>query len=465
MKKYSLELICVLFYFCFVEVSPWTVDCTDQGYCTVFLSTTNSYIYLQPGVLPVIPEKNLIPLKNSTNSIPIPISVKETPNGISVKGLLKGSDVYECADGLSECFQGCCLNGQCTDPTFVCSTHENNIKEMLLIIGVLFIIFIIAYWTVYYIFGHYYNLKPLENTTDNIYSKFNAKLSSSNSEKCPTPSDPLKQNSNPLERYMSREREDFNEVDINMDRKNDFNSNFELKNKMLNNRYENNTQEQYDSNKVIEFNNLKHYHNNVNNINNTNYTVINKLSEESKKNSKDEFQTTNKIHNFSIGTETEMRTLKKRKTGDKVFNRPKIPPVVQFSTIDNEEFEEKKLDHIENNTSKIISNPDIKEKINENVKEEIKINNNKPQYFNVLTGNLNVIIEESSVTQSEMTNRNRESAINVTETNNKFQNSDVKENNSNLKIPITESLEIKKIKENEETKPKANHNFFERMFG
>lgn len=268
------EIILLPFILNLGLIYSWTVQCDDRGSCTVNLSTQNSTIYLQPGILPKIPEKNIIPLKNSSNSIMPALQVKEKPHGISLRGFLPGSDKYQCADGLGECYQGCCNDGLCSDPSFICSIHENNNNLMMLFTGIIFIIVIIAYWTTYYIFGHIYNQKPLENTADNIYSKFNPQFnlsnkSETNSDKSlPTPLDPLTNNFNPLEKHLSKTIMEGG-ISKNVELGGDFVLNEYGSNTVLNNRTN------------IEFNRFEHFNNNFNNLNN-NANANNKV-EESKK--------------------------------------------------------------------------------------------------------------------------------------------------------------------------------------
>jgi hypothetical protein len=144
----------------FSNVSCWTVNCDKKGACYISVDNSNNSIYITPGIIPFTTDKNIIPLKNFTTISDDNWNINQTQIGYSLHGILTGSNYYECAGGLGECFNGCCRLGTCSQPLNVCTMYINDVKLVFLILGFFYIIVFILYWGLFYAFGVVYNSKP-----------------------------------------------------------------------------------------------------------------------------------------------------------------------------------------------------------------------------------------------------------------------------------------------------------------
>ena len=168
------------------RVHSYTVNCDARGACWLQMSNNESF-YLNIGRVPLQIEKNIVPLKNITSNTDNSWKTNQKVLGYSLLGLLTRSVKYECTGGLNECVNGCCNKGLCSDPLNVCVAYSNNIRLIDLIVGFIFLLFFIVYWTLFYVFGIIYNAKPKVSKADNIYSRFAQPKQENETEKIITP--------------------------------------------------------------------------------------------------------------------------------------------------------------------------------------------------------------------------------------------------------------------------------------
>jgi hypothetical protein len=155
-----------------ILINSYIINCDEIGRCYVSKNDNSTGIYIEPGILPLTPEKNISPQKNVTS---IPVSqwdINQKPIGKSILGVLTGSTTKECAGGLNECFNGCCNSGICSDPVGVCVRYANRNRLLILITGFVFLLLVIIYWGTWYAFGVIWNAKPKVLKSENIYIRF-----------------------------------------------------------------------------------------------------------------------------------------------------------------------------------------------------------------------------------------------------------------------------------------------------
>jgi hypothetical protein len=154
------------------NIYTWEAACTSSGYCAILINSINSTIIIGPGYLPLIPEKNILPIKSSNTSYIIS-NTSVVTNYEFKNPLLKGSTKYECAGGFNECPSSCCKNGVCTDPSNVCQNDSNFMRFLVLMILIFFILLLIFYWVSFWFLGKWYHANPKMARKDNIYIKAN----------------------------------------------------------------------------------------------------------------------------------------------------------------------------------------------------------------------------------------------------------------------------------------------------
>lgn len=168
----NFTLLSFLFV-CYVihQSDCFSVNCDDNGYCMVRLSTLNSTFYPQPGSLPPVPQKFITSLKNITTDLSYNVTLVSKPKGYSFGGNLQNSE-FICADGIGECVNSCCNSGYCTDPLFICTKTEGDVKLIFMIVGLIFVAILISYWVYYFLLGVWYNAEIKYDTkTDDFYNK------------------------------------------------------------------------------------------------------------------------------------------------------------------------------------------------------------------------------------------------------------------------------------------------------
>ena len=176
-EKLFIYSIAILSFLTNHSIKCWDVTCDKLGQCNIILANSNKTMTITPFHLPLIPEKNVVPLKNNSNSImnEIVTSIKSISEGKPRYGYVPNSQ-FECADGVGECINGCCRNGFCSDPENLCTMNVSEIKVIILIVGLVFVVLIIGFWITFYLLGVVNNKKPLLSKEEEIYVRFTPKI-------------------------------------------------------------------------------------------------------------------------------------------------------------------------------------------------------------------------------------------------------------------------------------------------
>lgn len=127
------------------------ITCTDQGNCK-----RSDNVQLQLGWVPKIPLKNFVDVFD-TNAKSI-ISINPFSNSTSLS-LIRGSSVFTCADGVSECFNSCCSNGFCNDPINVCTIALKSHDSLIYSTCICYAALTIFYWVIFGYLGARYSKK------------------------------------------------------------------------------------------------------------------------------------------------------------------------------------------------------------------------------------------------------------------------------------------------------------------
>jgi hypothetical protein len=158
----------------------WSSKCDSWGNCTIYYSSYNQSIILQPGYLPTFPEKFISPLKDDINyNMP---NTSEYNNDNPTE-FIKGSHRFQCADGIGECVNSCCKNGFCSDISEKCNSDKKHINFILVVSGVFFIFIFIGYWVIYLVLGIWFNGTPnyaRKNRNELVFIQPNTQVLQSN---------------------------------------------------------------------------------------------------------------------------------------------------------------------------------------------------------------------------------------------------------------------------------------------
>lgn len=126
------------------------VECTTEGSCE-----RHDNIELKLGWVPKIPQKEFQEIDTSQKTI---ASLNPFTNSTSLQ-FIKKSEKYTCADGVNECFNSCCAQGLCTDPSNVCTTALKSSSARVYATCIAYVFLAIAYWSFFGYLGVRYSKK------------------------------------------------------------------------------------------------------------------------------------------------------------------------------------------------------------------------------------------------------------------------------------------------------------------
>ena len=142
------------------------VTCSENGDCQ-----RGDKVTLQLGWVPKIPQKNFQAIFSTTNSRPT-TSINPFFNSTSLE-FIKGSSSYVCADGVYECFNSCCNQGYCSDPSNVCTSAMKSSAATVYASCIMFSALAVFYWIYFGYLGAKYakNKSNVRVITDEKPSK------------------------------------------------------------------------------------------------------------------------------------------------------------------------------------------------------------------------------------------------------------------------------------------------------
>ena len=100
--------------------------------------------------------------------------------GNSKHGKIYKSDTYECAGGLNECIDSCCLNGKCVKIFSLCKNKKNQIDMCYILTVSFFCIFCAFYFLIHLLIGIRYNESLTNKLVAPRGSQANQYITSSN---------------------------------------------------------------------------------------------------------------------------------------------------------------------------------------------------------------------------------------------------------------------------------------------
>ncbi len=115
------------------------ITCSENGDCQ-----RGDKVNLQLGWVPKIPQKNFQAIFSTTNSKPS-TSINPFFNSTSLD-FIKGSSSYVCADGVYECFNSCCNQGYCSDPSNICTSAMKSSAATVYASCIMFSALAVFYW-------------------------------------------------------------------------------------------------------------------------------------------------------------------------------------------------------------------------------------------------------------------------------------------------------------------------------
>jgi hypothetical protein len=151
MFKYSLLVLCINLSF------NYDLECTDAGSCSITF-TNQQKLAIGPGIIPINPEKFIVPFKVGTVSSDPPSAVNIAQyNELEMLNKYLDGSSFQCADGLGECINACCYKGKCVDPSNVCREFSSLSHMIIILVIIAFGFLIIIYWIAYYYIGVRHN--------------------------------------------------------------------------------------------------------------------------------------------------------------------------------------------------------------------------------------------------------------------------------------------------------------------
>lgn len=123
-------------------LSDRVVNCDKRGNCsrkdnislTIGTASKLSHEDVRKGLNQAIKENivSIDPIKGSVNPI-----------------FIKGSKIYICADGVNECFNSCCKDGFCSDPSNICTSALKGSSAIIYSTCIAFFLLVCFYWIVF----------------------------------------------------------------------------------------------------------------------------------------------------------------------------------------------------------------------------------------------------------------------------------------------------------------------------
>ena len=135
------------------------VTCTKAGECQRV-----DKVNLQLGWVPKIPTKNYQEIF-STSQKDI-ISINPFNNAVNLN-FIRGSNRFTCADGVYECFNSCCNQGFCSDPSNVCTVALKSSDAIVYASCIVYCLIAIVYWILFGYIGAKYAKKKAHVTINN----------------------------------------------------------------------------------------------------------------------------------------------------------------------------------------------------------------------------------------------------------------------------------------------------------
>jgi hypothetical protein len=152
MFKMSLPYIVLI-----ALVNSYDLECTDAGLCSITFTNQQKMI-IGPGIIPINPEKFIVPFKVGTVSTDPPSNVNIAQyNELELQNKYIDYSEFQCADGLGECINACCYKGKCVDPSNVCREYTSLSHMIIILVIIAFGFLIIVYWIAYYYIGVRHN--------------------------------------------------------------------------------------------------------------------------------------------------------------------------------------------------------------------------------------------------------------------------------------------------------------------
>jgi hypothetical protein len=152
-----LKLLFILGIIIISSITNYQLECSDAGSCSITYSS-NQKLMIGPGIIPINPEKFIVPFKVGTVSADPPsnINIAQYNELESMNSYLDGSN-YQCADGLGECKNACCYKGKCVDPSNVCREFSSLSHMIIILVTIAFGFLILIYWIAFYYLGVRHN--------------------------------------------------------------------------------------------------------------------------------------------------------------------------------------------------------------------------------------------------------------------------------------------------------------------
>ena len=174
-----------IFFFIFLKVYSYTVDCDYMGKCS-FIVGNNSYDILN-GNNPLYKEISKDEIDYKLNDTYYLLKLEKQIDGLSNYGLLKGTqNGYECSGGLWECKDSCCLDGFCVEILFFCDKENEFVTFISLLLGIFFGTLIVLYWSTYCFLGFKFKddlTKTMKEEKELYYVDFSRKNENSENNK------------------------------------------------------------------------------------------------------------------------------------------------------------------------------------------------------------------------------------------------------------------------------------------
>ena len=164
MNKTFLFLTCFILLFTNIKLERKLqssfIECSAEGNCQ-----RTDGVELILGWVPKVPSKNYDDIFDTTPKEIV--SLNPFTNSVALQ-FIKKSEKYTCADGVNECFNSCCAQGLCTDPSNVCTTALKSSAARVYATCIAYVLLAIAYWSIFGYLGVRYSKKKSTILVDGL---------------------------------------------------------------------------------------------------------------------------------------------------------------------------------------------------------------------------------------------------------------------------------------------------------